>query len=159
MISYDQLREQTLLLRRQIARLLGDLQPHADTMPRGWRNHPWWHVGHLVTTPRLITLGLMGEDIGLPAGYRALFAKGSTPADWATASAEIPSYAHLLAEMLTATEELFDMLADRQDVPYPQPYATSTGVVLATPAEGLNFSLAHDGIHLGLLMAMARALA
>jgi hypothetical protein len=44
------------------------------------------------------------------------------------------------------------------DEPFLQPYTTSAGVVLHTPAQALNFSLAHDGIHMGLMMALKRGL-
>jgi hypothetical protein len=44
------------------------------------------------------------------------------------------------------------------DEPFLEPYTTTVGVVLHSPAEALNFSMTHDGIHLGMLLALKRGL-
>lgn len=156
-MSHQMLRDQTLSFRKAIIGLLEGMAPNADRIPAGWNNNARWHAGHLITTPRLLTLGLSKEDLGVPAEYRAWFAKGSSPAAWP--GQPVPSYDALLAQLRTTTDEIFDKMAGRMDAPFPAPYTTSVGVVLTNPGEALSFSLGHDGIHLGMLLSLRRSLA
>lgn len=156
MTSLDAVKDQTLKLRAMIARLVAEDKHRADVIPAGWNNNLRWHVGHLITTPHLLTQALMGEPLTMPAEYRALFAKGTSPAGWQ--GQEVPPLDTLLGQMTACSEAIFEAFAARADEPFPQPYTTSVGVVLATPAQSLLFSQAHDGIHLGMVMALRRAL-
>jgi hypothetical protein len=157
MISTDTLIAQTLGVRTMTAALLEGIPAEkAEVVPSGWKNNARWHAGHLVVTPRLLTFGLLGEPLGVPDEYRKWFAKGSAPEAWG--GEKLPDYAQLVHEVEECSEQLFDAMKGRWNEPYRQPYVTSVGVKLCTPAEGLNFSLCHDGIHLGLLLALKRAL-
>jgi hypothetical protein len=158
MISVDTLIDQTLGLRQTIVKLLKSIPiEHADTIPPTWHNNARWHAGHLLITPCMITYGIMKEPLPLPAEYRQWFAKGSSPAGWENPEA-MPGFIDLVDDIVPSAGRLFDDLKPRLEEPFIEPYATSAGPVLRTPAEALNFSLAHDGIHLGMLMALVRAL-
>ena len=153
----EMIRHQTLALRNTAAKLLRELPADCvDDIPPTWKNNARWHVGHLVVTPRLLTYGLLGEPLGVPEDYRKWFAKGSSPGDWAGQS--IPTFEQLLHELTNKSEELFAAMARRMDETFAKPYATTPGAVLASVGESLNFSQAHDGIHLGLIFALRRAL-
>ncbi len=156
MLTYATLKDQTVTLRGTLIRLLESEADKADRIPNGWKNNLRWHAGHMVVTPRLLTFGLMGEPLGVPDEYRKWFGKGSSPFEWGDAT--IPSFEQLVTEIKERTEPLFDTFESRQDEAFPKPYETSAGVTLTTPAEALNFSLAHDGIHIGLILALKRAL-
>ncbi|MDK2971634.1 MAG: hypothetical protein PWP23_1389 [Candidatus Sumerlaeota bacterium] len=150
-------KEQTLLLRRMIGNIAAEHAERADHIPPTWKNNLRWHVGHLVTTPRLLVFGLLGEPLGMSEDYRHWFAKGSSPAAWE--DDVIPPLDQLIEEMTAGTEAVFEAVAGRENTRFAQPYTTSLGAVLSTPAEALMFSQAHDGIHLGLVLALRRALA
>jgi hypothetical protein len=154
----DLIRSQTLTFRAKIADILLSIPAEDRTrIPAGWNNHALWHAGHLLITPRLLALGLSGRPLGAPAEWRALFAKDSSPATW-PANPEIPTYDELVAALQPTMTEIFDTIGDTAATPFASPYTTSTGVVLANPLEALQFSFCHDGIHLGLLLALCRAL-
>jgi hypothetical protein len=156
-ISFDNVREQTLTLRRTLVKKMQTLADKADVIPPGWNNNLRWHAGHLVVTPRNLTHGIAGEPLGVPAEYRIWFGKGSSPREWG--NAPIPSYAQLLDEMVSQAEAHFAVLAKRDlTVPFANAYPTTPGIVLETPAQALVFSFMHDGIHLGMVLALARAL-
>ncbi len=158
MITLDTLIEQTLGTRQMIVKLLKSIPTEqADTIPPSWHNNARWHAGHLLITPALLTHGLLQEPLGVPEEFRSWFAKGTSPADWADPAA-LPSYADLVDDMVPLSGRLFESVKDRGDQQLLQPYTTSVGVVLKTPADALNFSLMHDGIHLGMLLALKRAL-
>jgi len=156
-MSSSYLKDQTLAVRRMIAGASEPLKAKADHIPPTWSNNLRWHLGHLVVTPRLLTYGLFKEPLGVDEKYRAWFAKGSSPANWKGGD-ELPSVDHLVGEIVVSIDELFDAMAPRLDTAYPEAYTTSVGVVLTNPREALSFSLMHDGIHLGLLLALRRAL-
>jgi hypothetical protein len=158
MTNYDLVREQTLGLRAMTEKLLREIPAaKADLLPPTWKNSARWHAGHLVVTPQMLTHGVSGEPLGVPAEYRTWFGKGSSPAEWT--GQPVPGFDALVGNLVPATEQLFARFQPRWDEPFANPYTTSLGVVLRTPGEALNFSLAHDGIHLGLILALRRALA
>lgn len=129
----------------------------ADTIPPTWANNARWHAGHLLVTPCLLTHGLLKEPLTVPEEYRAWFGKGSSPANWGDGDA-IPSYADLVDDLIPLSGRLIESFKDRADQAFIEPYTTSIGIILKNPADSLNMSLAHDGIHLGMLLAMRRAL-
>lgn len=158
MISLDTLTDQTLGFRQMVVKLLKSIPiEQADTMPPTWKNNARWQAGHLLVTPCLVTYGVMKEPLPVPDEYRKWFGKGSSPADWTDAD-NIPGYIDLVDDIVPLSGRLFDALRDRMDEPFIEPYSTSVGIVLKSPADALNFSLAHDGIHLGSLLALKRAL-
>lgn len=157
MTDLNVLKEQTLLVRKLICTLVEPLADRADETPPGWKNNLRWHLGHLVLTPRLLTHSLRGEPTGLSEDYRRLFMKGTTPLEW-KAERELPSMETLREEMIGKTEELFATMAPVLDEPFRHVYTTTPGVVLHNASEGLLFSYFHDGIHLGLILALKRAL-
>ncbi len=158
MISLDTLIDQTLGTRQLIVKLLKSIPTEqADTVPPTWKNNARWHAGHLLITPALLTHGLLREPLGIPEEYRAWFAKDTSPATWPD-TATMPSFSDLVDVIVPLSGRLFDAVKDRAQQPYLEPYSTSIGIVLHSPAEAMNFSMMHDGIHLGMLMALRRAL-
>lgn len=158
MITLETLIEQTLGTRQMIVQLLKSIPTEqADTIPPTWKNNARWHAGHLLITPALLTHGLLQEPLGVPEEYRGWFAKGTSPADWPDTAA-LPTYADLVDEIVPLSGRLLESIKDRAEQPFLQPYTTSVGIVLKTPGEAMNFSMMHDGIHLGMLLALRRAM-
>lgn len=158
MIKLDTLIEQTLGTRQMIVKLLKSIPTEqADVIPPTWKNNARWHAGHLIVTPALLTVGLLREPLGVPEEFRGWFAKGSDPSSWGDASV-LPSFADLVDDISPMSGRLFEAVKARADEPFLEPYVTSVGIKLHTPAEALNFSMMHDGIHLGMLLALRRAL-
>lgn len=153
----DTLLEQTLGVRQMITGLLKALPgDKTDVIPGGWNNNARWHAGHLIVTPLLLTYGISKQPLPVAEEYRRWFAKGTTPRDWGNDS--VPAFGQLVDELAPTMSRLFEEWRDRMNEPYPEPYTTSLGVVLRTPGEALQFSAVHDGIHLGMLLALRRAL-
>lgn len=149
--------EQTIAVRQMITNILKAIPADTtDTLPPTWKNCARWHAGHLIVTPYLLTYGISKQALPVPEDYRRWFSKGTTPESWS--SDTLPSYDELVDELVPMTTRLFEAWGDQLDQPFAEPYTTSVGVVLRTPGEALTFSLAHDGIHLGLLLALRRAL-
>ena len=156
MISYADLTSQTLAVRTKMAGFARANAAHADRIPAGWNNNLRWHIGHLVVTPQRLTYGVMGEAVRVPEAYNGWFMKGTGPRDWG--NAPVPPLEQLIEEMTAESEKLFADMEPRLRLPYKQPYETSVGIVLHNPADSLLMSYMHDGIHLGMLLALGRAL-
>lgn len=158
MIPPEAVLEQTLAIRDRILDVVNSIpEADIDRIPESWSNNVHWHVGHLVVVPCMLARMLSGQALGLSEEYKTLFAKGTAPSAWDGHT--VPPIGPLKDQVRSVMMELFHEFANRLTTPFPQPYTTSAGVVLKTPGEALNFSLAHDGIHLGLLLALRRSLA
>jgi hypothetical protein len=156
--SFQMLRQQTLTFRQKLREILLSIpQEDRTRIPEGWNNHALWHAGHLLITPRLLGLGLSGRALGAPAKWRGWFAKDSSPRNWPP-QLDVPAYEELVDALVPTMEEVFSTVEDSAAEPFPQAYLTSAGIVLHHPHEALQFSFCHDGIHLGLLLALRRDL-
>jgi hypothetical protein len=156
MIDWNTLRDQTLAYRRSIAELLKQEVDRADIRPPTWNNTLHWHAGHLVLTPHTLTYAMLNEPLPLPESYRGWFAKGTGPTGWGNDA--VPDFEMLVGQIVAVVPPIFENLQSRAEEPFPAPYATSVGIVLRTPAQALNFSMAHDAMHLGMIQALRRAL-
>jgi hypothetical protein len=158
MSSKEMFIDQTLSIRQRLVQLLKSIPlEQGDVIPPTWHNNARWHAGHRIVTPALLTHEVMHEPLGVPEEYRSWFAKGTSPAGWG--NDPIPNYHDLCDDLIPSSGRLFESMRNRMDEPFLEPYTTTAGTVLHNPAEALNFSLCHDGIHLGMLMALKRGLA
>ncbi len=157
MITLETLIDQSLGTRQVIVKLLKSIPiEQTDTIPPTWHNNARWHAGHLLVTPCLLTYGILKEPLPVPDEFRKWFAKGTDPTQWG--EDPVPVYNDLVDDIVPLSGRLFDAMKDRGDEPFLEPYTTSVNIVLKTPAEALNFSMMHDGIHVGMLLALTRAL-
>ena len=117
------------------------------TVPPGCSDNILWNLGHIVVTARLLTRGLSGCDLDLPAELVAGLRKGSSPVIgprhpiarcWSTCS-----IAHWPMSML-----ILRPIASLNSV-----YETSYGVTLSSAADAIVFNNAHEALHLGVMMA------
>lgn len=150
-------RESTLKFRGTLLNFFKAVAPKADVIPAGWKNNFHWHLGHLIVTPNLLTHRLLNEKIAVNPNYKTIFAKDTSPMTWTNIDV-IPPYEQLLEEFIPSTEALFESMTGRMNHPFAVAYTTSPGVVLETPLHALNFSQTHDGIHMGLMIALRRSL-
>lgn len=121
--------------------------------PAGFSNHIVWNAGHVVATQQLLTYGLTGHhfrvDQALIDGYR----KGTVPGE----PLDQARLDQLLQWMLETPEWLEE---DYQAGLFKtfHPYTTSFGTRLYSIEEAIQFITVHEGIHLGYMMAIRRAL-
>ena len=140
---------------RTFALAIADGLSDADRLriPDGWRNNALWHLGHLAVTLPLLTRGLAGVDLQVPPDLLAGCRKGSSPADWGA-----PPDFGLVRQLLIAQPD--QLLADYAAGRFAsfKPYTTSTGAVLDGIEAAVHFNNVHEGIHVGQLLLLRRAL-
>jgi len=144
-----------LVITRQQAVALGDALGDARTViPSGYRNNALWNLAHLESTAELLLYKLSGLPLSVTEDDIASFAKGSSPEDW-----DAPPDWGVIRERLTAQPARIraDHEAGRFET-YTE-YTTSAGVTLTCFEDALAFNEFHEGLHLGYLLAMRKALA
>ena len=141
-------------IRQFILRLTDGLSPaQLRTIPDGERNHILWHLGHLVVTQQLLTYGLAGLPLLAPEALVAQCRKGTAPADWDDEGPDPDE----VKRLLVALPQQFD--ADRASGAFTdfREYPTSTGVVLRSLDDAVQFNLFHEGLHASAIARQRRA--
>ena len=151
--------ERSLGTIRQTRRALDDLTARLGTeawtrVPEGSSNNVLWNVGHLVVTLELLTYGLTGLDLGVPASMVTSFRKGTSPADWD----ETPDPEAVLHHLHASPDRIEADLRAGRFTEYRE-YTTTPGVVLASVDDALAFDLYHEGLHLGAVLSLRKLVA
>ena len=134
---------------------LGDALGKARTVvPPGYRNNALWNLAHLETTAEILLYERSGLPLAIDEDDRARFAKGSSPEAWDTP----PDWGVVRERLLAQPARI---RADHEAGRFRtyEEYTTSAGVTLTDFASALAFNEFHEGLHLGYVLAMRKALA
>lgn len=122
-------------------------------IPKGFNNNLIWNYGHIIVVEHLLTIGLGNLPLQCDDDIINQFKKGSSPKE---------------IEITTSTETLLQLAEDlpKQTQAYYhqnkftsfKTYPTSFGVTLNNIHDALAFNNIHEGLHLGYMMALAKAL-
>lgn len=122
-------------------------------IPVGYRNNIWWNIAHVVVTQQLLVYKLSGQEMRVDNALVEKFKKGTVPDGTAT-DVEINEIAGLLLDTVKWVEEdyrngLFNEYNE---------YTTSVNIVLRNAEDAILFNAYHEGIHLGAILALQKAL-
>jgi len=125
-------------------------ETQADIVPNGFNNSLRWNLGHILFIQERLLFGIAGKPMGVPESYEGMFKNGTKPADW---TGNVPSLKEL-EEGLTAQpkrirEKLSGQLEQRLETPF---------LGVESVGEMVVFSLNHESIHNGYMMALRRAI-
>ncbi|MCX2718337.1 DinB family protein [Lentiprolixibacter aurantiacus] len=123
-------------------------------IPDGFRNHIYWNIAHVVVTQQLITYGLSNLSLHVGAELVAKYSKGTVPESVTVSTEELEELQKLLFSTLEQTQQ------DYRDGHFKayQSYTTSANVTLTSVEEALAFNVYHEGLHLGAILALQKAL-
>ena len=141
--------------RANVLALTRDLTPAQWlAVPTGRANHILWNVGHLAVTLELLTYGRCGLDLPAAGSLLEAYRKGSGPDD-GQGEADIEPACTLLEAGVDRVE------ADYRAGVFGsfERYETSFGVPLTDIETALQFNNVHEGLHLGVIMALKKAVA
>ncbi len=148
MKSIDVLKKHRSLTTRALSGLSAD---QWLTIPEGFKNNILWNAGHLVVTQELLTYKLSGLEPHLSAALIAGCSRGTSPVDWNPA----PDVDEVLRELDQSPQRLERDFAAGKFNGY-QSYTTSTGIELGDIEEAITFNNFHEGLHLGVIMALRK---
>lgn len=145
--------EQTLQLRKGFYNFL-KITPREELLkiPKGFNNNIWWNIAHVAATQQRLVYGLSGLSLEMPEAIVTKFQKGTTPDGTAT-DQEIEEIKKLLFTTIEKTIEDYDKGLFKN---YKE-YTTTPGVVLKNVDDAISFNFFHEGLHMGSVFALRRA--
>ena len=122
-----------------------------NTIPSGFRNNIVWNIAHLVVTQQLLCYKNSGLRCNVSDEMIEQYKKGAVPSGPISLEAfeEIKSLFISLVSQFEAdyTAGLFKTYTS---------YTTSVGITLVDIDTAIDFNAFHEGIHLGVLLAMRK---
>ncbi|MGC6422069.1 MAG: DinB family protein [Flavobacteriaceae bacterium] len=122
-----------------------------NKIPKGFNNNIFWNVAHcLVTLQRLVYIR-SGLPTGVPQKWFNAYKKGTAPNGKITETD--------VEELIVLFHTTFDQLVSdcsKGVFKTYEPYTTSTNMELSSVEDALTFSLFHEGIHVGSVLALAK---
>lgn len=125
-------------------------EEEADVIPEGYQDNIRWHMGHVYVNQYLWIQHLTKEEIVMPRNFIKWFGFGTSPLDW---EEEIPSLDYLKRLLAIQPFMIRDLYGERLEEQYP---TTESGI--HTIAQVLVRTIHHEGIHLGNIQAIKRAI-
>ncbi|WP_430411216.1 DinB family protein [Kordia sp.] len=129
--------------------------PLADLnkIPEGFSNNIIWNIAHVVVTQQLLIYKLSGLPMHVSEEMVSKYRNKTTPEGDVT-QAEVDEIYDLLESLLVQTEK--DIEADIFKT-YNE-YTVSLGTTLTNVPEAIEFNNFHEGIHLGYILALRKAI-
>jgi len=122
-------------------------------IPEGFNNNIWWNIAHVVVTPQLLVYGLSGMDFTIEQGLIDKYKKGTFP-DGEPSKEEMDK---ILAYIFSTVKHI-QMDYEHGKFKNFQEYMTTPKIGLNNVEDALAFNVFHEGIHLGAILALKKAL-
>jgi len=123
-------------------------------IPEGFNNNIWWNIAHVVVTPQLLLYKLSGLDFTIEEELVNKYKKGTFPEGEPSQTEMEKIKTYLLSNV-----EQFQQDYERGTFKNFQEYMTTPKVGLNSVEDALQFNVFHEGLHLGSILALKRALA
>tara|TARA_R110002049_G_scaffold106898_3_gene254431 strand:+ start:2811 stop:3269 length:459 start_codon:yes stop_codon:yes gene_type:complete len=145
----------TLQNRKRLYRFLKETpQELLLQIPDGYNNNIWWNIAHVVVTQQLLVYKLSGQAMRVDDALVEKFKKGTVPDGTAT-DKELPLVEELLLSTVAWMQEDY---ANGIFNGYNE-YTTSANVSLKTVEDAIIFNVYHEGLHLGAILSLMKAVA
>jgi len=145
---------QTLLKSRQrLVRILSETSPdHLQRVPEGFNNNIWWNAVHTLVVQQLLCYKLSGLPMHIEESLVADYAKGTFPGTLPEAEARAA-----ICELLTSTVGQLQGDYEKGVFKDYTPYTTSAQVTLRNIEDAIRFNLYHEGLHMGAVLSLLKA--
>ncbi|MFC4220840.1 DinB family protein [Flagellimonas marina] len=142
-------------------KILQDILQHTPKeelykIPEGFNNNIWWNIAHVVVTPQLLVYGLSGLEYTIEEELINTYRKGTFPNGEPSAQ-EVEKVSTYLFS--TVKHIQLDYEKGRLHVKNYKELTTSVNVTLTSAEDAIVFSAYHEGIHLGAVRGLQKALA
>ncbi|RKR14995.1 DinB family protein [Maribacter vaceletii] len=122
-------------------------------IPAGFNNNIWWNIAHVVVTQQLLVYKMSNLPMKVDTSFVAKFKKGTTP-DGTVTDAEIETIKSFLLPTVTWLKEDYKKGLFKEF----NEYTTSANVTLRNVKDAIAFNVFHEGLHLGAIIALKKAL-
>ncbi|WP_417857968.1 DinB family protein [Xanthomarina gelatinilytica] len=124
-----------------------------NKVPKGFNNNIIWNIAHTIVTQQLLVYNLSGLPMLLTNDMVEKYRKGTKPEQDVT-WAEVDLIKGLLFSTIEKTKEDYNNNVFQT---YNE-YTVTTKSTLTNVDEAIDFNNFHEGIHLGYILALKRAL-
>lgn len=123
------------------------------TIPQGFNNSIYWNIAHLAVTQQMLQYKLAGEAMYLSDEIVNDFRKGST----ARVDYKKSDWENIKKHFISLPDQMVIDYEAGKFQNYHE-YATSFGVTLTCIEDAIAFNNIHEGMHIGYVMALKRAM-
>jgi len=145
------------LIRHSRKNLITLLEPYSldqlNQVPSGFSNNLIWNFGHAIISQQLLCYGLSGLQPVVSEELIAKYRKGTAPS--------VPASQVEFDELKSLAIETVDILErDYQQAIFKeyQEYQSHFGVLISSIEDAIAFSITHEGLHMGYIMAMRKVI-
>ncbi|WP_246124810.1 DinB family protein [Algibacter pacificus] len=124
-----------------------------NTIPEGFNNNIIWNVAHILVTTELLAYKLSGLPLHISDEMVGKYKKDSKPEGDVT-QAEVDDIKKLL---VFTTNQLEADYKNGVFKNYTEYTVSTTGNTLTSIDDALQFNLVHEGMHIGYILALSRA--
>lgn len=148
-----QKRFDTLLKSRQLTlKVIQNLtNEQLNRIPVGFKNNIAWNVAHLLVSQQLLCYKLSGLECLVSTEMIENFQKGSAP-NYIVSTEEFETIKETFLQLPVKLNEDYSKGIFKN---YTE-YTTSVMVTLSNIEEAIDFNLLHEGIHLGVILQLAK---
>ena len=126
---------------------------HLNTIPKGFNNNIIWNIAHTIVTQQLLVYALSGLEPMVPKVMIDKYRKGTKPEGFVDQE-EVDIIKGFLFTPIEQTRK--DLKNDKfQEY---QTYTVTTKSTLTNAKEAIEFNNFHEGLHLGYILALKRAI-
>jgi hypothetical protein len=139
--------------RKRLVRILLETSPeHLEKVPEGFNNNIWWNGVHVLVVQQLLCYRLSGLPLQIEDSLVADYSKGTYPGALPDSGAR-----EAICDLLTSTAEQLQADYEKGIFEDYTPYTTSAEVTLHSIEEGILFNLYHEGLHMGAILSLLKA--
>ena len=122
-------------------------------IPKGFRNSIWWNIAHVVVTQQLLVYKMSNLPMKLEDSIIDAFKKGTVP-DGTASDEEIEMMSAYLFSTAEGVEEDYKKGVFQEF----NEYTTTPKITLSNVEDAIAFNAFHEGIHLGVIISLQKAL-
>lgn len=122
-----------------------------NKVPAGFKNNLIWNVAHIIVTQQVLVYKLAGLPVMVSDELIEKYKKG-TKTEHQASQEEVDEILSLLQKTIEQTEIDIENNLFQNFTEYP----TSTGFVLKSNFDSMSFNNFHEGIHIGVIMAIRK---
>lgn len=127
---------------------------HLNEIPNGFNNNIIWNIGHIVVSQQLLAYKLSGLPMMVSDDLVSKYKKDSKP-DGLSTQEDVNEIKNLL---FTSIEKIKEDYSNNVFKNYNEYTVSTTGNTLTNIDEAFQFILFHEGIHIGYVLALLRAI-
>lgn len=119
-------------------------------VPNGFNNSVLWNIAHCIATQQILCYKLSGLPAVVSDEFIDKYRKGTFPTDQNLSEKDVQQ----IKEMLISTQKQLQSDYERGFFKTFNPYATSYGFELTSIEDAIEFNNTHEGMHLGVVIAL-----